>query len=174
MSVPASLAQPVVTQPIVAQPVVAQPEIDQASCGNGPAGEPQHPDKGMAPHLAPRVPRPEAPVRTDLTPMDLARTHNGSEHKLYSCLYELMALSGLRERQFTHREMSERTGIRSSSSVKEAVKGLIAKQSIELLWTEPGNTGGSMYRVYKPSEVDARRRAANISVDLRTKKVVPG
>jgi hypothetical protein len=108
----------------------------------------------------------------ELKPMDLATTHTGSEHKLYSFFYEATVLQGIRDRQFTHREMSERTGIRSSSSIKDALRGLVAKQSVEVLWVEPGNTGGSMYRVYTPAEVEARRRAANITVDLRTKKVV--
>ena len=115
---------------------------------------------------------PVTVTREELKPMDLATTHTGSEHKLYSFFYEATVLQGIRDRQFTHREMSERTGIRSSSSIKEALRGLIAKQTVEVLWVESGNTSGSMYRVYTPSEVEARRRAANLTVDLRTKKVV--
>jgi hypothetical protein len=107
-----------------------------------------------------------------LRPMDLATTHTGSEHKLYTFFYEETVLKGIRDRQFTHREMSDRTGIRSSSSIKDALRGLVAKQSVEVLWVEAGNTSGSMYRVYTPSEVEARRRAAAVTVDLRNKKVV--
>jgi hypothetical protein len=119
-------------------------------------------------HTTAEIPADHVP----LTAVQLAVTHTGSEQKLYAFLYEAIQLTGVPQRQFTHREMSDKTGLRSTRTIKDALRGLIEKRSIEVVNIDLGNTAGSEYRIYSPTEIQLRRRNAGISIDPRTKRAL--
>lgn len=102
----------------------------------------------------------------------LDATHSGSEQKVYSVMYRETISKGVRERHFGFKEISRRTGIRSDYTVRKAIDGLIAKCSIEIVGYAHGNPLGPRYRIYKPREIDRRRRAAGIVIDPQSKKIV--
>ncbi|MBA3441864.1 MAG: hypothetical protein H0T92_18555 [Pyrinomonadaceae bacterium] len=103
----------------------------------------------------------------------LDATHSGSEQKIYSVMYrETISKNGNRERHFGFKELSKRTGIRSDYTIRKAIDGLIDKRSIEIVRYTHGNPLGPRYRIYKPREIEQRRRSACIVIDLQSKKIV--
>lgn len=102
----------------------------------------------------------------------LDATHNPSESQIYSVMYRETVSKNLRERHFGPTELMHKTGIRSDRTVRRAIDGLIAKLSIEIVAYAPGSPLGPRYRVYKPREIEQRRKVAGLEIDQFTKRIV--
>jgi DNA-binding CsgD family transcriptional regulator len=90
----------------------------------------------------------------------VALSHTPVEHRLYQAM--LVSLDeNAKPASLTARRLMTITGIRSLSTIRRALEGLLAKLSIdrEQKPTESGTREtGAAYRVYRPEEVIARRR----------------
>jgi len=89
----------------------------------------------------------------------VALSHTPSEHRLYSAM-----LSAPTENSngdvFTARQLMTLTGIRSLSTIRRGLDGLLTKLSIERSAKQNGNgkrEHASVYRVFKPDEIIPRR-----------------
>lgn len=102
----------------------------------------------------------------------LDATHTASEKSVYSIMYRETISKNVRERHFGPAELMKKTGIRSRNTVHQAIYGLTKKLSIEVLTKMTGNPLGPRYRIYKPKEIEQRRRAAFIVIDPQTKKII--
>lgn len=94
----------------------------------------------------------------------IALSHSPVEQNVYAAM--LLALDKDRKpvEAFTARHLMMLTGIRSLSTIRRALDGLLSKWSIERVEKVVGNSGrngtrepGAAYRVYPPAEVIARR-----------------
>jgi len=90
----------------------------------------------------------------------VALSHTPVEQRLYSAM-----LSGSKEaanpKTFTARDLMTLTGIRSLSTVRRALEGLMVKMSIDKNGRENGESRrdhAHVYRAYSPSEVITRRK----------------
>jgi len=90
----------------------------------------------------------------------VALSHTPVEQRLYSAM-----LSGSKEaasqKTFTARDLMTMTGIRSLSTVRRALEGLMVKMSIDKNGRENGESRrdhAHVYRVYSPNEVITRRK----------------
>src|SRR5215510_9107487 len=91
----------------------------------------------------------------------VALTHTAVEQRLYAAMLAVLK-DELRPKTFTARHLSLMTGIRSLSTVRRGLEGLLLKRSIEKLGWQEGNgkrEHSHVYRVYLPNEVVARRNA---------------
>jgi len=104
------------------------------------------------------------------TPLDA--THTSSEKSIYSLMYRDTISKGTRDRHFGPAELMRKGGIRSRNTVHKALYGLIEKLSIEVLSNDQGNPLGPRYRIYKPKEIEQRRKAAGLQIDTQTKKIL--
>lgn len=87
-------------------------------------------------------------------------SHTPVEQRLYSAMLSAVPeASG--EKVFTTRSLTTLTGIRSLSTIRRALEGLLTKLSIERS-SKNGANGkgqqGSSYRVFLPAEIIARRK----------------
>jgi hypothetical protein len=103
------------------------------------------------------------------SPLD--STHTASEQRIYSVMYRLTISRGTTERHFGRKELTEQTGIRSDYTIRKAIDGLIAKQSIEIIYYKNGDPLGPRYRIYKPDEIFTRRRSLEMEIDPQSKKI---
>ncbi|MBD0325494.1 MAG: hypothetical protein ICV68_03635 [Pyrinomonadaceae bacterium] len=101
----------------------------------------------------------------------LDATHTPSEAQVYSVMYRETISKNLHERHFGPAELMKKTGIRSDRTIRRAIDGLIAKLSIEITSYAEGNPLGPRYRIYKPKDIEQRRKAAGIEIDQFTKKI---
>ena len=90
----------------------------------------------------------------------VALSHTTVEHRLYSAMLTTANETG-NGTAFTARRLMTLTGIRSLSTARRGLEGLLVKLSIER--EEKGNGNGKReqathYRVYTPEEIIARRR----------------
>ncbi len=120
--------------------------------------EPANRDAGTSPEL--------------FTPLDA--THTSSEKNIYSLMYRDTISKGVRDRHFGPAELMRKSGIRSRNTVHKALYGLIEKLSVEVISKANGNPLGPRYRVYKPKEIEQRRKSAGMIVDMQTKKAYFG
>lgn len=104
------------------------------------------------------------------TPLDA--THTSSEKSIYSVIYRETISKGIKERHFGPAELQKKSGIRSRNTVHRALYGLIEKLSVEVVSKATGNPLGPRYRVYKPLEIERRRRAVGMQIDPQTKRIV--
>lgn len=88
----------------------------------------------------------------------LALSHTSIEHNLYVVMCQEVSLSGDRQGLFGARRLMELTGLRSYSSIRRGIAGLLAKHSIKLVDGEPLRK--SVYQVFEPAEIFARRHRA--------------
>lgn len=89
----------------------------------------------------------------------IALSHTQLEHRLYSAMLALR--SETPANSFTARRLMDLTGIRSLSTIRRGLEGLLVKQSIEKNGRHNGDgkrDQAHAYRVYSPNEVLARRR----------------
>ena len=89
----------------------------------------------------------------------VALSHSPGEHRLYSAMLSTPTEDSNGD-SFTARQLMMLTGIRSLSTVRRGLDGLLTKLSIERGAKESGNGKhghASVYRVHKPDEVIARR-----------------
>lgn len=95
----------------------------------------------------------------------VALSHTPVEHQLYRAM--LLALEeNAKPTALTARRLMALTGIRSLSTIRRGLEGLLSKLSIER--EQKVNAGGTReagaaYRVYTPEEVIARRREQGIA-----------
>jgi len=95
----------------------------------------------------------------------VALSHRRVEQLLYSAM-----LSGHKEITFTARSLMALTGIRSLSTVRRGLEGLLVKLSISKNGRKNGDAKreqAHVYIAYTPTEVVARRKAAG-SIALRS------
>jgi DNA-binding CsgD family transcriptional regulator len=89
----------------------------------------------------------------------IALSHTQLEHRLYSAMLALR--SETPGNSFTARRLMDLTGIRSLSTIRRGLEGLLVKLSIEKNGRHNGDgkrDQAHAYRVYSPNEVLARRR----------------
>jgi DNA-binding CsgD family transcriptional regulator len=89
----------------------------------------------------------------------VALSHSPGEHRLYSAMLST-PVENSNGGTFTARQLMTLTGIRSLSTIRRGLDGLLTKLSIERSARADGNgkrEPASVYRVYKPDEIIARR-----------------
>lgn len=89
----------------------------------------------------------------------VALSHTPGEHRLYSAMLSTPTENSNGD-AFTARQLMMLTGIRSLSTIRRGLDGLLTKLSIERSAKENRNgkrEHASVYRVYKPDEIIARR-----------------
>jgi len=85
----------------------------------------------------------------------LALSHTPLEHRLYSAM---TPNNNSGSTAFTARRLMELTGVRSLSTIRRALEGLLTKLSIERAEKSNGNSRGSAtYRALAPEEIISRR-----------------
>ncbi|MEW6735743.1 MAG: hypothetical protein AB1489_30910 [Acidobacteriota bacterium] len=104
--------------------------------------------------------------------VNLEETHTQAEQRVYEEMYKGTIAHRRKQKYFTIPTLSEMTGLRSPTTIRNALQGLIAKQSIEPLTQNVGDRRGIRYRVYGPVEILARRRKAKIKIDYDTKEII--
>jgi hypothetical protein len=98
-------------------------------------------------------------------------THTASEKIIYSHMYRETVSKGRSEGHFGPALLMKLSGIRSRNTVHKALYGLIEKLSVEKVAESQGNPFGPRYRVYGPQEILRRRKAAEIVIDVQTKRI---
>ena len=112
-------------------------------------------------------------------------SHSPAEQRLYAAMLLAASENGDAPEPLTARRLMALSGIRSASTVRRGLEGLLAKLSIERLPKVDGNGGretGAAYLVFQPEEIIARRnaqglrdvesRAVNYSFDRAIRRVV--
>jgi hypothetical protein len=87
-------------------------------------------------------------------------------------MYRETVSRGVRERHFGPKELCEKTGIRSDRTIRTALDGLIAKQSIEIVSHFNGSPLGPRYRVFEPKDIVGRRKSIGIEIDPQSKRML--
>lgn len=103
----------------------------------------------------------------------LEHTHTSAEQHVYSAMYRQTLSLGKREARFSVRRLQQSTVIQGDKTIRDAVQGLLAKQSIELVEKAIGSTPAK-YRVRKPGEIFARRKTLGIEIDEDTRRITAG
>ena len=126
----------------------------------------------MLPHLSSEHP----PVQPETYPLGengesantafalalVSLSHTPVEQRIYAAMLA-SALADSAESSFTARALISLTGLRSVTTIRRALDGLIAKLSIERTPKENGN--GTGYRVYTPAQVLSRRKQNGSNVE---------
>jgi predicted SnoaL-like aldol condensation-catalyzing enzyme len=117
-----------------------------------------------------------SPIESQASPKNtkntwLDNTHTEIERLAYIELYKMTVKKGNDSCYINFRELARRTG-KSLNTMRTAIKGLINKLSIEPIDGSPGSHHGFCYRVYKPSEIMARRSKAGIEIDEGSKIIL--
>src|SRR5262245_48152367 len=92
----------------------------------------------------------------------LALSHTQVEHRLYEVMRNETVAASRASGRFSVRRLLALTGLRSYGSVKRGCVGLVEKHSIETIIQGPLQKG-SLYRVFEPDEIFARRLAAGMA-----------
>jgi len=94
----------------------------------------------------------------------VAFSHTSVEHQLYSAMLTESSSVGTRVASFTTRRLMSLTGINGYSSVRRGLTGLANKLSIERqkVAGDNGNHPPTVYLVFSPEEILARRRAVGL------------
>jgi hypothetical protein len=87
-------------------------------------------------------------------------------------MYRETVSRNLRDRHFGPAELMKKTGIRSDRTVRRAIDGLLAKLSIEIISYTVGSQLGPRYRIFKPREIEQRRKAVGMEIDPQSKQIV--
>lgn len=120
---------------------------DPEQIENSPFGGADEPAKGLAMTL-------------------VALSHGPLEHKLYLAMFAEVSGPAPHLSAFSARDLMVLTGLNSFSALRRARAGLIKKLSIELHDTgdqgDSSHTQETVYLVFSPSEILARRRAAGL------------
>ena len=97
----------------------------------------------------------------------VAFSHTPLEHRIYLAMLSETSARDDRTGLFNARQLMALTNIRSSSSVRRGLEGLIAKHSIERQ-SNDGNGGlARHYRVRRPEDILARRSAMGVAAHPR-------
>ena len=97
----------------------------------------------------------------------VALSHTVAEHQIYSAMLDEISRVGTRVASFSSRQLMTLTGISGYSTVRRALSGLTNKLSIERQKVA-GDNGRhqlpTVYLVFTPEEILARRRAMGLPV----------
>ena len=102
-------------------------------------------------------------VRDERAMMLLSLSHTPVEHQLYLAMLTEVILTGVQARSFSIRGLMLRTHLRSYSTIRRGLAGLVNKLSIEPAAADGGAEHaqqGARYRVFTPAEIFTRRTAA--------------
>src|SRR6266496_6190719 len=95
----------------------------------------------------------------------VALSHTPVEQQLYVAMLAAILETGEQTQTFTARRLMTLAGIRSLSTIRRALEGLMAKLSIQR--KDKSHEGmrepGAAYQVYLPQEIIARRNAMGIT-----------
>jgi len=108
---------------------------------------------------------PHAPdMRDERALVLLSLSHTPVEHQLYLAMLTEMVSTGAAVRSFSIRGLMLRTHLRSYSTIRRGLAGLVNKLSIEPVASERGaeqaQQQGARYLVFTPAEIFTRRTAA--------------
>lgn len=92
----------------------------------------------------------------------LALSHTAGEHRLYLEMLQCLPKGISRVCSLNIRGLMRTTGLSSYSSIRRACLGLLEKLSVDIVHADP-SSGESIYRVFEPWEIFARRIAAGIA-----------
>ena len=92
----------------------------------------------------------------------LALSHTGIEHRVYEVMHAETLAANRNAGNFSIRRLLGLSGLRSHGSVVRGCAGLIRKLSIEVV-SQDLSGRRSVYRVFGPDEIFARRRAAGMA-----------
>jgi DNA-binding CsgD family transcriptional regulator len=98
----------------------------------------------------------------------VALSHSPVEHRLYRAMLLTVEENAQPTSALTARRLMTLTGIRSLSTVRRGLEGLLSKLSIEREQkTTQGRIreAGAAYRVYTPEQVIARRRELGVTLE---------
>jgi DNA-binding CsgD family transcriptional regulator len=126
------------------------PESAAADLKTYPLGEKTEPSIGPTPYI----------------PAIVTLSHTNLEQRLYSAMLAASA-SADNGHHFTARQVMELTGLRSLSTIRRGLEGLLVKLSIERNGRTNGNgkrEAASVYRCFSPSEIIDRRKENKGSV----------
>ena len=93
----------------------------------------------------------------------IALSHSHLEHRIYTSMLAETSAQGSRVGFFSTRQLMALAGIRSSSTVRRGLDGLIVKLSIERQGNGNGDPG-RRYLVHAPDEVLTRRAAMGVEL----------
>jgi|KBSSwiStaDraftv2_1062776.scaffolds.fasta_scaffold538860_2 DNA-binding CsgD family transcriptional regulator len=120
------------------------PEPAAAELKTYPLGEKTEPSAGPTPFI----------------PAIIALSHTNLEQRLYSAML-IASTDGTNGHHFTARQLMEITGLRSLSTIRRGLEGLMVKLSIERNGRNNENgkrEAASVYRCFSPSEIIDRRK----------------
>jgi DNA-binding CsgD family transcriptional regulator len=92
----------------------------------------------------------------------LALSHTQIEHRLYEVMHTETVAARRGVGRFSIRRLLALSGLRSYGSVKRGCLGLVQKCSVEGIGQDQLQRG-SLYRVFSPDEIFARRRAVGMA-----------
>src|SRR3989442_1386062 len=106
----------------------------------------------------------------------VALSHSALEHRIYLSMLSETSAGGGNISLFNTRQLMTLTNIRSSSTVRRGLEGLIAKLSIERQDNGNGGNGGltKHYSVRRPEEILARRNAIGVEAYPREVRIRMG
>ena len=102
----------------------------------------------------------------------LDATHAPNEQKVYNIMYRATISKGVSEGYFSIRALMRATGIRATDTVSNALNGLEAKLSIEVLDDTYKWQVGYLFKVYSPDQIMKRRESVGMSIHPASKKIV--
>lgn len=120
------------------------PQPAAAELKTYPLGEKTEPSTGPTPYI----------------PAVVALSHTNLEQRLYSAMLAASA-NASNGHHFTARQLIELTGLRSLSTIRRGLEGLLIKLSIERNGRGNGNgkkESASLYRCFSPTEIIDRRK----------------
>jgi DNA-binding CsgD family transcriptional regulator len=97
----------------------------------------------------------------------LALSHTSIEYQLYQAMHTETIAAGKRIGTFSTRRLMMLTGLNGYSSIRRGLAGLQRKLSIERFKVAGAHDSqqlGSIYYLYSPEEIFARRRAAGLAL----------
>jgi DNA-binding CsgD family transcriptional regulator/DNA-binding transcriptional regulator YhcF (GntR family) len=105
------------------------------------------------------------PAQEDHAMALLALSHTPVEDQLYRAMLRAVTTAAAEQPggTFSVRRLAGLAGIKSSSTIRRALAGLLRKQSIESARLAGRESEGMAYRIFKPEEIFERRRAAGLA-----------
>ena len=106
----------------------------------------------------------------------VALSHTQLQHRLYTTMLSETVTQEVRAGFFSSRQLMTLTGIRSLSTLRRGLEGLIAKLSIERQGNGKNGNGepGRHYIVYGPEEILARRNEMGVASYPREVRIREG
>lgn len=107
----------------------------------------------------------QAPAKGERMMGLLALSHTPTEHELYEAMLAATQADGCRAAAFSLRRLMELTGLTSYSTVRRALRGLVAKLSIENRADPEGakRGEGATFFIFYPEEIFDRRLSSGLA-----------